>query len=54
MDAAEHATDTATVNYRSGVLACLSGLDNLVHHEDALFLADLRWTYIMVLRINRL
>lgn len=53
LTAAENATDTETCNFRTGVLATLAALDNLQASTEAVFLADLRWTYIMVLRVNR-
>lgn len=55
LDATAYATDALTQNYRAALLAALAGLDNLVNHStDAGFLTDLRWTYIMILRINRI
>lgn len=55
LSSAEKATDAATLNYRSGVLAAQAALNNLIDQStDADFLTDLRWTYIMVLRINRI
>jgi len=54
LDAAKDSTDTATANYRSGVMATIASLDNLVNLDSDVFLADLRWTYIMILRINRI
>ena len=53
--ATAHATDATTQNYRAAITAALASLDNLVTHStDDDLLTDLRWTYIMVLRINRM
>lgn len=53
LEAAADATDAPTANYRSALLATLAALENLQNaRDDSLFLADLRWTYIMVLRVN--
>ena len=47
--------DATTLNYRSVLSGVLAALDNLCAHTggEASFLADLRWTAIMVLRANR-
>ena len=52
--AADSATDAATCNFRSALLATVAALEYLQRSDEHLFLSDLRWTYIMVLRINRL
>lgn len=55
LDATQSMTDATCANYRSTLLGVIASLDNLVNHtDDAHFLADMRWTYIMVLRTNRL
>ena len=55
LTATAQTTDATTLNYRSVLSGALAALDNLCAHSDgeALFLADLRWTAIMVLRANR-
>jgi len=53
--ATEYATDATTQNFRATIEAVLASLDNLITQStDATFPTDLRWTYIMVLRINRI
>jgi len=54
LSATASATDSLTLNYRATLEATTAALDNLVTvSTEAQFLGDLRWTYIMVLRINR-
>ena len=54
--AAASSSDTVVVNYHASLLAVLAALDNLTNSkaEGAVWLADLRWTYILALRVNRL
>ena len=55
-NAASSSGDTVVVNYNASLLAVMAALDNLTNSksEGAIWLADLRWTYILTLRVNRL
>lgn len=48
--------ETLVMNYNASLSAVLAALDNLANskQEGAAFLADIRWTYILALRVNRL
>lgn len=56
LSAASGETESTICNYRSVVQGILGALENLENRtcSDNVFLAELRWTYLLVLRINRL
>ena len=56
LSASADTTHSLALSYRATLLGVLAALQNLADTTltDPLFLADLRWTAIMVLRVNRL
>lgn len=56
LSATADSRDAFTLGYRGNIMAILAAMDNLCDETitpDGRFLADLRWTAILVIRLNR-